>query len=272
MTNSRKLDENINTINTIKTIKTIDTIKTNKTMVVFVDDKSSPTITSDISSARPLGPCGSLDGVSPQEGKGVVEIAPPKLTLQQEKKLLIDAEQWIHQNSVDFVKVSIFPQLDSQNLYNDYKCQYGLKLHQQDLRKHQYSCKVTSRHNDYLGYAKTKWDDAETWKYPEVADIIKTSWKIGCPAYGGRASVNAGVRKANRRMPILAYTTILINYEHEEEQWCCHVWHHDFYKMMTIPNWEWEQAKTQWIQTYGIKKEFHKKVPPMIAFEWRNLL
>lgn len=256
-------DENINTI---KTIKTIEAIKTNKTIGLFISNEM--TSTNDPSSARPAGDH-SLEDSSCQKALGVV--AAPK-TLAQERQELVDSNQWITQSSVGYVKVSIWPVLDKDARWTSYQCQYGLKLDNTDLRLNQFTCKLTNRHNDYLGYAREKWPDANGWKYPEIAAIVKEgNQSIPGSAYAGRCSRNVGRRKGLTKMPNLAFTSTLLIYEAEEDEWACYLWHHGFFKRMSIPQYEWNHCQSEWMKTHSITKEFHKKSPPMIAFEWRNL-
>lgn len=260
-------DENINTIKTIKTIVTNKTIKTNKTNGVFISTPEM-TITNDPSSARPAGDqC--LEDSSCQKALGVV--AAPK-TLAQERQELIAANQWINQLTVDYVKVSVWPVLDRDARWTSYQCQYGLKLIQTDLRLNQFTCKLTNRHNDYLGYAREKWCDADIWEYTKIAqDVKEGNQSIPGSAYAGRCSRNVGRRKGLTKMPNLGFTSIKLIYEPDEDEWACYLWHQDFFKKMTIPLYEWNHCRDDWMKQYSIGKEFNKKTPPMTAFVWRNL-
>jgi len=265
---SNKFDENINTIDTIKTIDTIRTNRTNRTNRTMVVFNQELTKTNDYPTSWPLGP--EALGES-QEAEGVMESAQI-LTLADEQRDLKAQGEWIQQHWVDYVKVSVYPTLDQTSHFTSFKCQYGLKLANIDLRRHQYTAKLTNRHNDYLGYARSKWSDADTWYYPTIAATVKQHWKFNEDAYVGRGSRNVGLRKTKHKMPNLGYTTVMINYDTDEDEWVCNLWHHDFHKRMSIPNNEWVACYTYWVREHGIKKEFNKKVPPMVAFEWRNLI
>ena len=262
-------DENINTDNTNNTSNTDNANNTNAMPLSLTDKTIANTSASQAcwQEDRDTGSQNIME--STLKGEGVSVIAETKKSLVQEKQDLIDANEWVSQHQVDYVKLSVFysPSENSSDVPN-LKCMYNLKLTGVDLKKHKYSSKVTHRHNDYLSYAKGKWEDADTWIYAQVAESVKQNWKAGGFAYAGRCAKNTGMRKSKNRMPIIAYTTVHIEYDFNEDEYVCHLYHNDFYKRMSIPAFEWKNAMENANSSYDPRD---RNAKPMISFEWRNL-
>jgi hypothetical protein len=260
MTNQK--NENINSINSIKTTKSTNCIKS---MVILVGD---PTTKPFENPATP-GPVGPRNQESQKEG--IVVESAPKPNLADERTKLQENNQWITQDSVDYIQVDIWPQPNVMGNYTDFKIVYSFKtVGNFDLRSNKFSSKLTRRHNDYYGYVRDKWANIQGWVYEDIRDVVKLINKQGGEAHAGRCSVNRGVRKGVEKSPILPYTSILLCDNRPDEEWCCSLWHHGFEVKMSVPQWEWLQAYEEWLKEYGIKKDFKKKVPPMTRLTWRK--
>jgi len=262
-----KLDENSNNIKTIDTIETNDRIKTIGLLRQDLTNKTKST-----SSARPSGLQDASEVDLGQKACRVSEL--PKILTQERINLQADGN-WFYKDDLDYVKISIWPTLNkSKTNYTSFKVQYGLKTCGNfNLRQQQYKSHLTANHNDYLGYVKQLWKGWESWQYQGIADYVKASNKQ-VPrqfAYAGRCSPNLGKRTTLNRAPNLPYTSILLGFDSDEDEWFLKLFHHDIEVVRTIPNWEWQQSLADWINEYGVKNEFNKKTPPMLTTEWRRV-
>ena len=262
-----KLDENINSNNTMNSMNSNDRIDSIGLLRQDLTNKTKST-----SSARPPGPQGVSDIGLGQKACRVSEL--PKILTQERINLQADGN-WFYRDDLDYVKFSIWPALNkSKTNFTSFKVQYGLKTcGNWNLKQQQYKSQLTANHNDYLGYVKQLWQGWESWQYQAIADYVKAS-NNQVPrqfAYAGRCSPNLGKRTTVNRAPNLPYTSILLGFDRDEDEWFLKLFHHDIEVVRTIPNWEWQQSVADWINQYGIKNEFNKKTPPMLTTEWRRV-
>lgn len=261
-------NENINSINNTKN-------KNNNNNMVILEGDPSTKPSTNPASPGPVGQEegeGSLEGC--REAEGVEGNLAPKPNLADERIALIQSGNWINPSDIDYLKIDIWPQPNSQGKYTDYKVMYAFKTkNNYDLRSNKFASKLTRRHNDYYSYLADKWDNVDVWPvYRNVMEAVKQYNKGGGEAHAGRAAANTGVRKNPKKRPILPYTTVLLYEDHQDDDWICDIWHHDFHVAKTVPRWQWREEYDKWIKEFGIKKEFNKKVPPMITMEWRSVV
>lgn len=266
--------ENINTSNTDNTSNTNKTDKTNGILT-----SQEVTIAKDIS-ARPLG----TSSRSGESEKSHLEVAmsqremgdrnPEVTELDKHKTSAVLAGQWIEQDQVDYVKASVYPVRDSKGEWSSFKILYNLKLAGVPLIHHKYSSKITSSHKDYISYPRALWGDVSAWRYQEIAEFVRQSNKAAMPAFAGRSSRNIGVRKTTNKMPNLPFTSVMMYFDPDDDCWEMVIHHHDFSKtLIGIPDYIWNPAWDRWINQYAdVKRTKDTKVPPMISFEWRNLI
>lgn len=269
--------------NTVNTVNTNNTDNTDNTVGIFTSDEV--TIARKDLCEGPLGPFQEKSVESQKSQLSVAmfqekmgDTAAPGILseLDKLKSHAVIANQWITQNQVDYVKASVYPETNKSGDWTTWKISYSLKLKSVPLNEHKYTSRITSNYLDYRQYIKTLWGDTapNEWHYPLITEYVKTSNKQQVPAFAGRCSRNIGQRKTGHKMPNLPFTSVLMYFDIEEDAWELTLYHNDFQKTMSIPEYTWNSALATWMDQHSNKPKWKKgsTVPPMISFEWRNLL
>lgn len=255
----------VETINNINNINDIIDINDTNDMANFDLESKSATPSALSGSLESRTSSSETTSGSGQEAKGVKEIAKPK-TLAEEKSRRQESGKWISQQSIDYIKISIWK--PTPNDPDSFKIKYSFKTAgNNDLAHNNYSILLTRNRFDFAGNVKKKWADYATQgqMYSIIVEQMKDSGDSYC--YGGKAQATRKFSTGIQKIPMEPYTACCLYYDSEDDAWVIRIHHHDFICIHAVPRTMWEQKTQQWIKDYAIQVESKKarNVPPFYS-------